>query len=301
MYETASVDTQTFEVTHVLNNNSVVVRSDAGISVFVGKGIGFGRKPGDEVSLADAQEHYVAVEPDKLHHFNMLTALPSQMLSAIAGGVEKASELLGPLHPSVYLLLTDHLVFAVERFRDGQVIQNNLVPEIRAVFPAEFAAALQVLAHVNQQLDVDLPMDEAAFIALHLNAALSGDSVKAPLSRANALAELTDRILQNLRITQCSRSAREALTTELVALVSRFSAGRARSCAVHRSIARDIPDEWLQAERIMAALLCETMGEVPTLNAEQREGETAFLAVFLHGWKQDVSPNHPITQRGSSK
>lgn len=299
MHNPATVENQQYVVTHVLNNNAVVVRSEAGISVFVGTGIGFAKKNGDTVTLDDAQQHYVAVEPEKLHYFNMLNSLSPDALHVIAGGVDKASQLLGPLHPSVYLLLTDHLMFAVERFRAGQIIHNNLIPEIRAVFPAEFAAAQQVLEHVNHHLSLDLPIDEAAFIALHLNAALSGESVKAPLSKANAVAGLTDRTLAQLKIDTYTRPNREALTAELVALLARFQAGRARHFHAHASIVQHMPNEWRQSERIMTALLCETMGEIPTLTTEQRLGETAFLAIFLHGWKQDVSARTHITHQGS--
>lgn len=289
-----------YEVTHALNNNAVIVRSEAGISVVVGKGIGFGRRAGDHVSAADVQEHYVAVEPDRLHYLSMLNTLSPELLAAIAGGVERASEFLGPLHPSVYLLLTDHLAFAVERYRKDATIHNDLLPEIRAVFPAEFAAAQRVLEHVNRQLDVHLPHDEAAFIALHLNAALSGDSVKAPLSRANALAEMTAATMRRMRIHECSRSNREALTLEIAALESRLQAGRARSCAAHRSIARDLVDEWLESERIMTSLLEDGMGELPALSSEQRTGEIAYLAVFLHGWAHDIAYFDPSPQQGSS-
>lgn len=298
MYEPARTESQTYLVTHVLNNNAVVVRSDAGISVLVGKGIGFGRKADDVVSADDVQEHYVSVEPDRLHYVSMLNAMDPQVLAVIAQGVEKAEDLLGPLHPSIYPLLTDHLAFAVERFREGATIYNNLLSEIRAVFPAEFLAAQRVLEFINEALSIDLPLDEAAFITLHLNAALSGDSVKAPLSRANALAELTEAIIRRLEVGECSRSVREALSTEVVSLSARLNAGRARACSAYRSIARELPKEWQHAEWILETLLGSVASNV-VAGFEERSGETAYLAVFLHGWSHDAAHHNPSPQRRS--
>lgn len=299
MYERAQRESREYAVTHVLNNNAVVVRSDAGISVFVGKGIGFGRKVDDVVDLEHVQEHYMAVEPDRLHYISMLNSMDPQLLTTIAQGVEKAEDLLGGLHPSIYLLLTDHLAFAIERFREGAVIENNLLPEIRAVFPAEFLAAQRVLDHVNEVLSVDLPLDEAAFISLHLNAALSGGSVKAPLSRAHALAEVADTAMTRMSVNECSRVLRETLTSELVSLSARLSAGRGRPCAAYKAIARELTDEWTYAEEIMTALLSAESEPLPDLAYEQRAGETAYLAVFLHGWAHDAAHHSPSPQQRS--
>lgn len=306
MYDRAPGADPEYRVTHVLNNNAVVVRSESGLSVLVGTGIGFNRKIDDLVDPAIVQQQYVAIEPDKIHYLTLLNGLDPELLSAISEGVELATKTLGHLHPSIYLLLTDHLAFAVERFRDGQVIQNNLLPEIRAFFPAEFEVAELVLHHINTRVGVELPLDEAAFITLHLNAARSGESVKRPLSRANALAGVIDQALARLKVAECPRSLREDLSAALVALVDRIETGRARLFSVPRSIARDLHDEWTHAEWIILTLL----GEAPAhssntsgalirggISSEQRLGETAFLAVFLHGWIYDLQHNSITQQR----
>ncbi|WP_175955056.1 PRD domain-containing protein [Schaalia sp. Marseille-Q2122] len=307
MYDRAPGADPEYRVTHVLNNNAVVVRSESGLSVLVGTGIGFNRKVDDPVDPAIVQQQYVAIEPDKIHYLTLLNGLDPELLAAISEGVELATKTLGHLHPSIYLLLTDHLAFAVERYRDGQLIQNNLLPEIRAFFPSEFEAAELVLHHINTRVGVELPLDEAAFITLHLNAALSGESVKRPLSRANALAGVIDQTLGRLNVGECPRHLREDLSANLVALVGRIEGGRARRFTTPRSIARDLHEEWTHAEWILSTLL----GEAPAhssntsgalirgeLSPEQRAGETAFLAVFLHGWIYDLSMkfHHPTKE-----
>lgn len=307
MYDRAPGADPEYRVTHVLNNNAVVVRSESGLSVLVGTGIGFNRKVDDLVDPAIVQQQYVAIEPDKIHYLTLLNGLAPELLAAISEGVELATKTLGHLHPSIYLLLTDHLAFAVERYREGQLIQNNLLPEIRAFFPNEFEAAELVLHHINTRVGVELPLDEAAFITLHLNAALSGESVKRPLSKANALAGVIDQTLVRLRVADCPPALREDLSAALVAFVGRIEVGRARLFSAPRSIARDLHEEWAHADWIISTLIGEAAthgGNAASaltrreLSAERRQGETAFLAVFLHGWLYDLSTHfhHPTKE-----
>ncbi len=286
-----------FRVTHTLNNNAVVARSSAGLSVLVGTGIGFGKKVDDVVDADAIQQRYFAVEPDKVHYMAMLDSVNPDVLRIISASVDRASELLGELHPSIYLLLTDHIIFAIERFRDGHVIRNALTSEIHTIFSEEFAAALDVLHFVNAELGLDLPYDEAAYIALHLNAARSGESVKQPLNKANALAGIVDSIITKMGATSIAGPLRKELTEVLVRLVERIETGRTRPSAAARSIKRDLPREWEYADWIIATILGEEKAQgrnthalIPTASIppEQRSGETACLAVFLNGWSHDL-------------
>ena len=83
--------------------------------------------------------------------------------------MDKATEDLGQqLSPSVYLTLTDHVCFAIERSRNGTVFQNTLLPEVRTFYPREFALGKYALELIERELGIHFPDDEAANIALHL-------------------------------------------------------------------------------------------------------------------------------------
>lgn len=267
-----------YTVTHVLNNNAVIAQSPAGVSVLVGKGLGFGRKIGDVVHARDVDSLYVAAGSDLHHYSSHLEILNSEVLKAVARGVEYASSVLGELHPSVYLLLTDHLAFAVARQKDGMKIPNPLVGEIRAFFPDEFAVALSVLQQVNMQLDVALPLDEAAYITLHLSAARTGESVREPLSQAHEVARVIGLVGQligeeNLAV------ARAEVTTSVASLIHRIEQGNMRECPLGQTVRKELPVLWQQAHTVI-----DSLAHSHTHTESALAGEVAFLAVNMCAW-----------------
>lgn len=186
-------------IIRVLNNNAVLVARDGVELVLASRGIGFSKTQGDAVVIDSVPRKYVGTSIDKVEFLKSLSSLDPQLFDTVARAVEMATELLTDLHPSIYVALTDHLSYAVQRMKDGLSIENGLLDEIRAAFPAEFAAAVEIVRYVNTQLDVELSLDEAAFIALHLNAARTGSSVKRPLQEANELSQLIELITATRR------------------------------------------------------------------------------------------------------
>ena len=72
------------------------------------------------------------------------------------------------LSESIYLTLTDHVNFALERMHRGIQLHNALVTEMRVFYPGEFAVGQYALEQIAAQEGVQLPEDEAASIAMHL-------------------------------------------------------------------------------------------------------------------------------------
>lgn len=283
-------------IIRVFSNNAVLVRMPGGVPgedqtdevVMVGRGIGFQRKPGDEISLATADRQYMELSPDKVQFLRSVQSIDSVVMETISDAVDLAVDLLGELHPSVYVVLAEHISFAVQRAGLGETIRNSLVNEIRASFPLEFRAAELVVGYLNSNVEgIDLPVDEAAFIALHLNAARQGVTVKQPLATANALAGLIRYVCVRLNATTTSLDGTpdRTLAIELTRLSKRADAGLFRSNLLRRSVNRDLPRESDLARQVLCRII-----DVPSLPSHA-EGEAAFLAVFLHGWQQTVRPN----------
>lgn len=265
------------KVLRVFNNNAVLAAVDGTEQVIVGRGVGFGRRPGDEIA-SGSHRHYVEVSPERVGFLNTLNEIPSQTLEVLSRALDLAEDILGDLHPSVYVVLTDHLVFAVQRLAEGVPIRNTLSAEIKAVFPVEYVAAESVLNYINTHLGVELPEDEAAFIALHLNAARTGVTVKQPLEQANALAEIVGKIGNEFG---SSKAPTSDLVKALVDARARLRESRYRKNDVTRSIKKDLAYEFEVASRIICQML--NINEIP----RAAEGEIAFLAVSLHAWRQD--------------
>jgi transcriptional antiterminator len=277
-------------IARVFSNNTVLASQDEAERVLVGRGIGFGRRVGDWIPADLVQQQYFEVNPSKVHYLELMSSVDSHTFDTCVQAVERAGDLLGELHPSVYLVLADHLAFTVQRLREGCVISNPLVDEIRAVFPDEYVAAELVLRYVNSHLDVELPADEKAFITLHLNAARTGASVKRPLQQANALAGIAQFAGQRLGYLDASGPVHDELIQMLARLTKRVRAGDFRGNAAGRSIKRDLPLETALATQIIEQI----WGGTPL--PHECMGEVAHLAVFLHGWRQDAANETRINQ-----
>ena len=66
------------------------------------------------------------------------------------------------------MTLTDHIGFAIERFKDGMDFSNALYREIRRFYPREFGVGMYALKLIEERTGIQLPEDEAASIAIHL-------------------------------------------------------------------------------------------------------------------------------------
>ncbi|MEN8079017.1 PRD domain-containing protein [Clostridioides difficile] len=158
-------------VEKVLNNN-VVVSIDPKSKkevILMGNGIAFNKKPGQLIDTKKIEKTFI-VDDENLGNKikKLINQIPEGIFELTDEIITSAIvELNTELDKQIYVSLADHIAFAVKRFRNGIIIKNELLNEIRRVHRAEFKVALRAVDHINQKLDVELPEDEAGFIALH--------------------------------------------------------------------------------------------------------------------------------------
>jgi beta-glucoside operon transcriptional antiterminator len=100
---------------------------------------------------------------------DVLERIPLEVVTTADRIIALAKEKLsGNLQNSLYISLTDHCHFAIERHRQGVDIRNGLQWEVKRLYQKEFAIGLDALDIIHRRLGVRLPEDEAGFIALHL-------------------------------------------------------------------------------------------------------------------------------------
>ena len=177
-----------------INNNVVSCIDAAGREVVaMGRGLGYGVKPGTEMDENVPEKIFrmdTQGDTDKLKH--MLLTLPAEEIELCGRIIAYADQTLNKqLSQSVYLTLTDHLVFALERMRQGMAFQNALLTEVRLFYPREFAIGKHALELIRTEVQVDFPEDEAANIALHLVNAEYDTSISDMLHSTQALHDIT--------------------------------------------------------------------------------------------------------------
>ncbi|CAD5902992.1 PRD domain-containing protein [Carnobacterium maltaromaticum] len=159
----------------VLNSSVVLVEKDGVEMVALGKGIGFGRKPGDVIEDGNVDKIFLEKNIKTAHVTELIEEIPFDYFEVTRDITNEAEKILGKkLNNNLYLTLTDHIHFAVERAKQGHVLSNKLYWEIKNYYPKEFDIGTISLSILNDRFSVELPKEEASNIAFHLINAQSG-------------------------------------------------------------------------------------------------------------------------------
>ena len=167
-----------YRISRVIGNNFVCIADADGHEVILrGLGIGFKKQPGDLVPAQKIEKIYDLRDPEKSSRLmELLGDVPAEFLDVSTEIIEAAEKAIGRrLSENIYITLTDHICFAVERLRTGVDYPNQLLWEITNFYPSEFEVGNQALDIIEQRLGYRLSQDEAGFIALHIvNAEIDG-------------------------------------------------------------------------------------------------------------------------------
>ncbi|OTN86515.1 hypothetical protein A5819_003365 [Enterococcus sp. 7E2_DIV0204] len=187
------------EVKKVINNNIVKSLNADGHEVLVmGKGIGFKKSVGDAIDAKLIEKVYTS-------NADLTTNKLTQLLSNVRlEHLQVANEIIGfakvslgkKLNENIYLTLTDHIDYAIERHNNGLPVRNALLWEIKRFYNHEYLIGKEALTIISNRLHIELPEDEAGFIALHIvNAELD-------LSQVSQVSEMTKVIQKIINIVK---------------------------------------------------------------------------------------------------
>lgn len=175
---TTEIQGGAYRISRVIGNNFVGTVDETGREIILrGRGIGFKKHTGDLVPAQMVEKVYALRDPEQSSRLQQLLAdVPPEFLEVSTEIIEMAEQRIGRrLSENVYITLTDHISFAVERMKSGVEYPNHLLWEITNFYPAEFAVGLQAVETIAERLCYTLPRDEAGFIALHIvNAEIDG-------------------------------------------------------------------------------------------------------------------------------
>ncbi len=167
-------------VEKVLNNNLVIsVLEQNREIILMGRGIGFGLKPGMEIDEGKIEKKFYGFSDSRNETLLMelLERVPMEHLAVGMQIVEYIREHFHKeLNEKLVLGLSDHISFAIERQKQGLSLANTLLLEIKKFYTDEYRLGQAALDIIEEQLGVRLPEDEAGFIAIHIvNAQYGGD------------------------------------------------------------------------------------------------------------------------------
>ncbi|EMG27023.1 transcriptional antiterminator BglG [Listeria fleischmannii subsp. fleischmannii LU2006-1] len=211
------------KIIRILNNNAVVVSDGDQEKIAIGGGIAFQKKRNDIVSPSKIEKMFVMQEESE--HFQELLHRINEEYFSISEEIISYAEatLGGKLNEHIHIALTDHLAFSIERIKEGIILQNKLLNEIKVLYETEFKIGLWAINHVKERFGLDMPIDEAAYIALHIHTAKMGSGdIHESVRQATIISSMVETITTALQITLSGQDiAYERLITHLRFVLNR--------------------------------------------------------------------------------
>lgn len=192
------------EIHRILTNNAVVVFDEHGNEQIVcGKGIAFKKKRGQEIDESLINQTFILKPNNKiqLQLEQLLTNLPLEF-------VELAYEIVSisrmtlrvTISDSLIISLADHIHETMRRYKEGIAISNGMIWDIQRFYETEYEVGLIAKHRIEQTFNVELPDDEAAYIAMHIvNAETDGST----LDETMKMTKLIQDIIRIVRIYFC--------------------------------------------------------------------------------------------------
>ena len=243
------------KIKKILNNNAALVMDDKGNEiVYTGCGLCFQKKTGDEIDESKIEKTFV-MEKSSEQFMKLVSEMPYEQIQVADEIITYASTNLGKrLCNNIYITLTDHLGFAIERSKTGTVLKNKLLWEIKNYYKTEYVIGEHALDIIKEKLEVQLPEDEAGFFALHIvNAELDCNmhhTMEAP--------EIIDDIVSIVKFTYNSELDEGTFSYERFITHLKYFLQRAERSAyyepqdeeLYESIKKRFPDAFKCAQRI---------------------------------------------------
>lgn len=158
------------QIEKVINNNIVCSVDEAGRELVVmGRGLGFKVKEKDKIAEDKIEKIFRIRDPKTIDRFKeLLTNMPLEHIQISNDVISHAKNTLNTkLNQNIYLTLTDHINFAIQRYQEGIRLQNALLLEIKSFYHQEFLIGEYAVNLINERLGMEFGEDEAGFIALH--------------------------------------------------------------------------------------------------------------------------------------
>ena len=187
----------------VINNNIISAYEKSGAEVIVmGRGIGFKKKQGEVVPADQISKIFRIKSRTLTEQFKELLAnMPLERVRISDEIISHAKDHLKlKLNQSIYVTLTDHINFAIERVSQGIEPQNALLWEIKRFYPQEFQLGIYALELIQDRLGILLPEDEAGFIALHFVNAEYGTDIRDAVKFPDQMQAIVDIVEHDLGI-----------------------------------------------------------------------------------------------------
>ena len=191
------------QITKIVNNN-IVISEDKNHKevVLMGKGLGFQKHKGDQIKSSQVEKTYVMKDHGMTQRFQeMLTDIPIERVKICNKIIQYAKDTLQKnINDNIYISLTDHINFAIQRQVQGIQLKNALLWEIKKFYHQEYLMGKYAINLLNEKLGTKFSEDEAGFIALHFVNAEYDTTINDTFAMTNMIQGILELVKQEMGI-----------------------------------------------------------------------------------------------------
>lgn len=267
-----------YRIAKTLNHNSFIgVEENSNQEYLVmGKGIAFGKKPGQRVEPAEDTHIYSLTKLTERGNARAIVQGVSPVSLELASAVlDQAEKEFGKIDRSIVFPMADHLDFAIRRIQNGEQISNPLTDDIRVMFYKEYKVASCIQELLWGRLQIRIDEHEVGYLALHVHSAIEEEKVSQAMEVARAVRESISLVehITGYTIDVMSLSYNRMMN-HIRYMVARAVHGEKLKVNINDYMSVKFPDAFQAAKQI-----CEEMEKRLMLPME--EIEIGYLAMHM--------------------
>ncbi|MBU3128117.1 PRD domain-containing protein [Clostridium tagluense] len=272
-----------YKVLKSLSSNVVVSEKDSNVYVLFGKGIGFGKKPGERITKESTiEQKFIKIDDsEKDNYVEIVKNVEGQILAVTEEIISLAEDILKEkLTSRIHVGLADHISFAMKRMELEIDIVNPFLNEIQTLYPDEYSIAEKGSKLIKEKLNVELPESEIGFITLHIHSARANVEVSQSLKYTRIIKEVMEYIQEILGIDTNQKSMEYArLVSHLRYALDRIENDKVLKNVMLESIKTSMSEEFEISKKV-----CKFISK--KLFKEVCEDEIGYMSLHIYRLKQ---------------
>lgn len=185
-----------YKIKHILNNSSIIVDGFFTEQILMGKGIGFGKKPGDALPVGTKFDKSYQLLANTSEFHRIINGYNENIVEMVMDTIEQMIKLNTVEFTTRDLVtIADHLAAMFERLRRGEAILTFFSKETKTIYPESFSHATSIAKIIYKDHKVELPEAEIAYIALYLEN-LSSTKTKKEVEQMSSILTQLDELFE---------------------------------------------------------------------------------------------------------
>ena len=240
-----------YEILKVLNHNTILVLKENEEIIVMSKGIGFGKKQGEQVDV-----------PHNAKQYKMQKSYQAK---------QKSNNIFDYIDPMYIEISSEIITLTKEKYFPS----NPFNMDIQLMFPDEYSVALKAKEVIEKYTHEEINADEIAFITLHIHSAISVNKVGQSMEVMRVIREFFKKLQADLNIRIDANSLSYIrLMNHIKFLLLRLNNDEELQMDITEFTKEKFPFAYEQAR-----VLCEQLSRV--LHKDLPDSELGYLALHL--------------------